>query len=116
MRIGTALVLIAIGAILRFAVDVSTDGRELVITNTNDSGAGSDPCGGLSPKDGTAECAYGEPATHNVASMIKGSVQLVKLPLAAATLAAQPLLGERELRVALGELAEATLVAPLGGP
>jgi YVTN family beta-propeller protein len=81
-------------------VDVSPDGRELVITNTNDSGAGADPCGGLSPKDGTAECAYGEPATHNVASMIKGSVQLVKLPLAAATLARLTRLVQRNNNVA----------------
>jgi YVTN family beta-propeller protein len=68
-------------------VDVSPDGRELVVTNTNDSGTGANPCGGLSPKADTAECAYGDPPTHFVGSMIKGSVQLVRLPLSAATLA-----------------------------
>jgi len=68
-------------------VDVTPDGGELVVTNTNDSGSGPNPCGGLSPKRGTAECAYGDPPTQNIASMIKGSVQLVKLPLSPATLA-----------------------------
>jgi YVTN family beta-propeller protein len=68
-------------------VDVTPDGAQLVVTNTNDSGAGPNPCGPTSPRQG--ECPR-DPARDEASrdsidpqytgSMIKGSVQVVDVP------------------------------------
>lgn len=58
------------------AVQASPDGRQLVVTNANASGAGPNPCGGLTPR----QCSGVDPATQYSGSMIKGSVQLVDVP------------------------------------
>jgi hypothetical protein len=56
---------------------VTPDGKRLVITNVNASGAGPNPCGGLTP---LTTCAGVDRDTQYTASMIKGSVQLVDVP------------------------------------
>jgi YVTN family beta-propeller protein len=64
-------------------VDVTPDGRRLVITNTNDSGAGPNPCGNLQPATPPAECTgpSAPPAeTQYSGRMIKGSMQVVDVP------------------------------------
>ncbi len=58
-------------------VEVTPDGRRLVITNTNDSGAGPNPCGPLTPRP---DCAGVDPETQYSGRMIKGSVQVVNVP------------------------------------
>jgi YVTN family beta-propeller protein len=58
-------------------VQVTPDGKRLVITNTNDSGAGPNPCG---PTSARAYCAGVDPETQYTARMIKGSVQVVGVP------------------------------------
>jgi YVTN family beta-propeller protein len=62
------------------AVSVTPDGTQLVITNTNASGAGPNPCGGLQPPSHAPACAGVDPATQYNGSMIKGSVQIVDVP------------------------------------
>jgi YVTN family beta-propeller protein len=62
------------------AVSVTHDGARLVITNTNASGAGPNPCGGLQPPSHAAACASVDRDTQYTGSMIKGSVQLVDIP------------------------------------
>jgi YVTN family beta-propeller protein len=62
------------------AVSVTPDGRRLVITNTNASGAGPNPCGGLQPPAHAPACAGVERDTQYSGSMIKGSVQVVDVP------------------------------------
>jgi YVTN family beta-propeller protein len=59
------------------AVSVTPDGRRLVVTNANASGAGPNPCGGLTP---LTTCAGVDPDTQYSGSMIKGSVQIVDVP------------------------------------
>ena len=59
------------------AVSVTPDGKELVVTNTNASGAGPNPCGGLTP---LTTCSGVDPDTQYSGSMIKGSVQIVDVP------------------------------------
>ncbi|MGZ6643458.1 MAG: bifunctional YncE family protein/alkaline phosphatase family protein [Solirubrobacteraceae bacterium] len=59
------------------AVSVTPDGSRLVITNTNASGAGPNPCGGLTPR---TDCGGVDRDTQYSGSMIKGSVQLVDVP------------------------------------
>jgi YVTN family beta-propeller protein len=66
-------------------VEVTPDGRRLVITNTNDSGAGPNRCGPTSP---LPECAGTDPETQYSGRMIKGSVQVVNVPRDARTLQA----------------------------
>ncbi|MBA2516477.1 MAG: bifunctional YncE family protein/alkaline phosphatase family protein [Solirubrobacterales bacterium] len=66
-------------------VDVSPDGRRLVTTNTNDSGAGPNPCGPLTPR---TDCPAPDPENDRSdvrdsqysGSMIKGSLTTVRLP------------------------------------
>jgi hypothetical protein len=58
-------------------VQVTPDGSRLVITNANDSGAGPNRCGPLSPLEG---CEEVDPATQHAGRMIKGSVQVVDVP------------------------------------
>jgi YVTN family beta-propeller protein len=62
------------------AVAVTPDGNRLVITNTNASGAGPNPCGGLTPKAGTPECQNVARDDQYSGSMIRGSVQVVDVP------------------------------------
>ncbi|MDX6718105.1 MAG: hypothetical protein QOJ63_359 [Solirubrobacteraceae bacterium] len=63
------------------AVSVTPEGDRLVITNTNASGAGPNPCGGLQPPShGAAECAGADRDSQYSGSMIKGSVQVVDVP------------------------------------
>jgi YVTN family beta-propeller protein len=62
------------------AVAVTPDGKQLVITNTNASGAGPNPCGGLTPKAGTPECQNVNRDDQYSGSMIRGSVQVVDVP------------------------------------
>ncbi len=64
-------------------VDLAADGKRLIVTNTNDSGAGPNPCGGLSPLAQSPDCQNRDPDTQYIGSMIKGSVQVIKLPLSA---------------------------------
>lgn len=67
------------------AVAATPDGRRLVVLNTNASGAGPNPCGPLTP---CADCPSPNPATDRPGgldrqysgSMIKGSVQVVRIP------------------------------------
>jgi YVTN family beta-propeller protein len=68
-------------------VEVTPDGRRLVITNRNDSGAGPNPCGPLTPR---TDCPPFDPERDTTSreaidpqysgSMIKGSVQVVDVP------------------------------------
>jgi YVTN family beta-propeller protein len=58
------------------AVSVTPDGARLVVTNTNASGAGPNPCGGLTPRP---DCAGTDRDTQYSGSMIKGSVQIVDI-------------------------------------
>jgi YVTN family beta-propeller protein len=75
------------------AVSVTPDGRQLVIVNTNASGAGPNPCGGLTPLE---DCPPPDPDTDRPGgqdsqysgSMIKGSVQIVDVPRTAGALRA----------------------------
>jgi YVTN family beta-propeller protein len=70
------------------AVAVTPDGRRLAIVNGNATGAGPNPCGGLTP---VPDCPAPNPATDRPGgldsqysgSMIKGSVQVVTVPRAA---------------------------------
>jgi YVTN family beta-propeller protein len=66
-------------------VKVTADGGRLVITNTNDSGAGPNRCGPTSP---LPECAGTDPETQYSGRMIKGSVQVVNVPGSPRTLQA----------------------------
>jgi YVTN family beta-propeller protein len=60
-------------------VEVTPDGRRLVITNTNDSGAGPNRCGPNSPlPDDACGGLIGE--SQNSTRMIKGSIQVVDVP------------------------------------
>jgi YVTN family beta-propeller protein len=59
------------------AVSVTPDGAHLAIVNTNASGAGPNPCGGLSPR---ADCPDASRDRQYSGSMIKGGVQLVDVP------------------------------------
>jgi YVTN family beta-propeller protein len=59
------------------AVSVTPDGQRLVITNANASGAGPNPCGGLTPLN---TCGGVDRDTQYSGSMIKGSVQVVDVP------------------------------------
>jgi len=71
-------------------VKATPDGKELVVTNANDSGAGPNPCGPLSPQrsscpplDPTRDRTGGHdgaPDTQYSGSMIKGSIQVVSVP------------------------------------
>src|SRR5262249_44722723 len=61
----------------RSAVSVTPDGNQLVITNANASGAGPNPCGGLTP---LTTCSGVPRDTQYTAAMIKGSVQVVDIP------------------------------------
>ena len=64
-------------------VDVTPDGKQLVITNTNDSGAGPNPCGSLQPVTPPAECTGSgapPPESQYTGRMIKGSIQVVDVP------------------------------------
>jgi YVTN family beta-propeller protein len=62
------------------AVAATPDGKRLVVTNTNASGAGPNPCGRLQPPSRVAACAVVDPDTQYSGSMIKGSVQIVDVP------------------------------------
>jgi YVTN family beta-propeller protein len=57
------------------AVQLTPDGGRLVVVNANDSGAGPNPCGPLSPR-----CKADNPETQYSGTMIKGSVQVVDVP------------------------------------
>jgi YVTN family beta-propeller protein len=59
------------------AVSVTPDGKRLVVTNANASGAGPNPCGGLTP---LTTCGGVDRDTQYSGSMIKGSVQIVAVP------------------------------------
>jgi YVTN family beta-propeller protein len=67
------------------SVSVTPNGRRLAIVNGNASGAGPNPCGGLTP---LTDCPPPDPAvdppgrddSQYSGSMIKGSVQLVDVP------------------------------------
>ena len=64
-------------------VDVTPDGGQLVVTNTNDSGAGPNPCGNLQPAVPPAECQGASappPETQYQGTMIKGSLQVLDVP------------------------------------
>jgi YVTN family beta-propeller protein len=70
-------------------VDVTPDGRRLVVTNTNDSGAGPNPCGPLTPRAGCPppDPAVDPPGGHDGApdsqysgTMIKGSITVIPVP------------------------------------
>jgi len=68
-------------------VKATPDGRQIVVTNTNDSGAGPNPCGPLTPR---ADCPPKDPNRDDPGrdttdpqysgSMIKGSVQVIDAP------------------------------------
>ena len=61
-------------------VDVTPDGKRIVVTNTNDSGAGPNPCGQLQPPTPPAECTGPNAPTADsqyAGSMIKGSIQVI---------------------------------------
>jgi YVTN family beta-propeller protein len=64
-------------------VDVTPDGGRLVVTNTNDSGAGPNPCGQLQPTPPPPGCtgpdAPPEESQYS-GTMIKGSMQVVQVP------------------------------------
>jgi YVTN family beta-propeller protein len=65
------------------AVAVTPDGNHIVVTNANASGAGPNPCGGLTPKAGTPECTGIERDNQYSGSMIRGSVETIDVPDAA---------------------------------
>jgi YVTN family beta-propeller protein len=65
------------------AVSATPDGKRLVVTNTNASGAGPNPCGGLTPR---TDCAGIDRDSQYSGSMIRGSVQVVDLADAMANL------------------------------
>lgn len=68
-------------------VDVTPDGEQIVVTNTNNSGAGPNPCGPLTPR---TDCPAKDPAidvptrassdSQYSGSMIKGSVSIIDVP------------------------------------
>jgi len=66
-------------------VKATPDGRAIVVTNTNDSGAGPNPCGNLTPR---TDCPAPNPSrdtpgrldSQYSGSMIKGSVSVIDLP------------------------------------
>jgi YVTN family beta-propeller protein len=60
-------------------VEVTPDGKRLVITNANDSGAGPNVCGPNSP---LPDCPKPTPESQQAGRMIKGSVQVVDVPSA----------------------------------
>jgi YVTN family beta-propeller protein len=62
------------------AVSVTSDGRRLVVTNTNASGAGPNLCSGLQPPPRVPTCAGADRDTQYSGSTIKGSVQVVDVP------------------------------------
>jgi YVTN family beta-propeller protein len=72
------------------SVHVTPDGNSLVITNTQDSGAGPNPCGPLTPIRNSCPPLDpnrdppgghdGAPDTQYTGTMIKGSVQVVPVP------------------------------------
>jgi YVTN family beta-propeller protein len=62
------------------AVAVRPGGKQLVITNTNASGAGPNPCGALQPPSHAPACTGIDRDSQYSGSMIKGSVQLVDVP------------------------------------
>jgi YVTN family beta-propeller protein len=59
------------------AVSALPDGKHLAVTNTNASGAGPNPCNGLSP---VTDCPDPSRDRQYPPSMIKGDVQLVTIP------------------------------------
>lgn len=65
-------------------VSVTPDGRRLVITNTNASGAGPNPCGGLTTRTDCPSDPQIDPPgrldRQYTGSMIKGAVQVVDVP------------------------------------
>jgi YVTN family beta-propeller protein len=70
-------------------VKVTPDGRKLVVTNTNDSGAGPNPCGPLTTRTGCPplDPAVDPPGGHDGApdsqysgTMIKGSISVIPVP------------------------------------
>ncbi|MDQ3849266.1 MAG: bifunctional YncE family protein/alkaline phosphatase family protein, partial [Actinomycetota bacterium] len=65
-------------------VSVTPDGRRLAITNTNASGAGPNPCGGLTRQTPCPTDPQIDPPNRidrqYTGSMIKGSVQIVDVP------------------------------------
>ena len=71
-------------------VDITPNGRRLVVTNTNDSGAGPNPCGPLTTRPGDIcpprdDEFRDDPKRPSIdpqfsGSMIKGSVQVVRVP------------------------------------
>jgi YVTN family beta-propeller protein len=62
------------------AVSVRDGGKQLVVTNTNASGAGPNPCGGLQPPAHAPACTGVDSDSQYAGSMIKGSVQLIDVP------------------------------------
>lgn len=68
-------------------VDVTPDGKQLVVTNTNNSGAGPNPCGELTPR---TDCPAKDPERGDpgrdttdpqyAGSMIKGSISVIGVP------------------------------------
>jgi YVTN family beta-propeller protein len=58
-------------------VKVTPDGKKLVVTNTNDSGAGPNPCGGLTPRTG---CDPAQRDSQYSGAMIKGSISVIPIP------------------------------------
>jgi len=62
-------------------VDVTPDGGRLIVTNTNDSGAGPNPCGPLTPRpDCPAPGSDNPPEDQYSGTMIKGSLTVVDVP------------------------------------
>jgi YVTN family beta-propeller protein len=62
-------------------VDVTPDGGRLVVTNTNDSGAGPNPCGPLTPRpDCPAPGSDNVPEDQYSGTMIKGSLTVIDVP------------------------------------
>jgi YVTN family beta-propeller protein len=67
------------------AVAATPDGKRIVVTNTNDAGAGANPCGPLTPRAGCPPPRPdldppGRRDDQYSGSMIKGSVQIVDVP------------------------------------
>jgi len=77
-------------------VDVTPDGEQIVVTNTNNSGAGPNPCGPLSSYTG---CPAKDPAIDSPTrdstdsqysgSMIKGSISIIDVPKSRGALVTQ---------------------------
>jgi YVTN family beta-propeller protein len=70
-------------------VDITPDGRKLVVTNTNNSGAGPNPCGPLTPRGGCPPLDPdvdppgghdGAPDSQYSGTMIKGSISVIPVP------------------------------------